>query len=310
MAKLMRNTLLLAKTEASAGVDPTPTAGSNSILCRVTSPQPVVAQFVDRNNIKPYFGNQGKVHVSAHSEIEIEVEIASAGAAGSAPGYGPLLRACAFSETISAGVSVVYAPVTSSLETVTIYFYLDGLLHKMTNCRGDVTFDLNARNIPVMRYKFTGIHNTTTDTALPSGSDFSGFKDPYAVNHLNTPTLTIHGASVALDTLSIAMGNQVVYRNLVGSEDVTMTDRAPSGSASIEMTSVATKGWHALSKAGTLAALQVIHGSGAGNIVQFDAPKVQITDPSYADQDGITMLNIGLQLQPNAGNDELIITVK
>ncbi|SFM92809.1 phage tail tube protein [Nitrosomonas communis] len=310
MAKLMRNTLLLAKIEASAGVDPVPTAGSNSILCRVTNPQPVVAQFVERNNIKPYFGNKGKVQVSAYSEIEIEVEIAAAGAAGTAPKFGSLLRACAFSETISAGVSVVYAPVSSSLESITIYFYLDGVLHKMTNCRGTVTFDLNARNIPVMKFKFTGIYSTPTDTAVPGGSDFSGFKTPFAVNKLNTPTLALHGIAVALDTLSLAMNNDVKYRNLVNSEDVIMVDRNPNGSASIEMTSVATKGWHGVAQAGTLAALQVVHGSGAGNIVQFDAPKVQINDPQYNDQDGIAMLNIGLQLQPNAGNDELIITVK
>lgn len=310
MAKVMRNVLLLAKLEVTAGTDPVPTAAANSILCRVTNPQPVVAQFADRNIVRPYFGNAGKVQVSNYSEMEIEVELASAGAAGTAPKYGPLLQACAFSETISAGVSVTYAPVTTGLKTVTIYYYLDGVFHKMLNCRGDVTFELSAGGIPVMRYKFTGFYSTVTDTAVPSGASFTGFQDPYAVNKVNTPTFTIHGASAPAESFSISMNNQVVYRNLIGAEDVIMTDRTPSGNATIEMTSVATKAWHEAVRLGTLNALQMIHGVGAGNIVQIDAPKVQLTDPSYSDNNGIAMLSLGLQFQPNAGNDELTVVVK
>lgn len=310
MSKLMRNVLLLAKIEAIVGTDPTPAAATNSMLARAITPQPVVAEFAERNNIRPYFGTNGQVAVAQHSECELEVELASAGAAGTAPAWGPLLQACGFSETINASTDVIYAPVTSSPKTVTLHYYLDGVLHKMTSCRGNVTFELNAKGIPVMKFKFTGLYTAATDTPLPSGAVYTGFKAPLAVNKVNTPTMTLHGIAAAMQSLSIDMGNQVVYRNLIGSESVIMTDRKPSGQTSIEMTSVAGYGWHEAVRLGTLGAFQIIHGSAAGAIVQIDAPKVQLLNPQYADSDGIAMINLGMDLQPDAGNDEVIITVK
>jgi len=312
MSKFTRNVLLLAKLELTPGTDSLPTAGANAMLASTIGAQPVVAEFADRNTIRPYFGSGGKIQVSNYSEIEFEIEFASAGAAGTAPAYGPLLQACAFSETVTAGVDVVYAPVTNDPETVTIYYYLDGLWHKMTSCRGDFSIELNAKSIPVFKFKFTGLYTTVADAVLPAGTDYSGFLAPLAVNKVNTPTMTLHGVTAgdaAVENFSIAMNNEVKYRNLIGSEDVVMTDRAPSGQISMEMVSVATKAWHEAVRLGTLDALQMVHGSIAGQILQVDAPKVQLTSPQYAESDGIQMLNATLDLQPNTGNDEITITV-
>lgn len=310
MSKKMRNVLLLAKIETVTGTDPIPTAIANAVLARAVTPQPIMADFAERTNIHPYFGTSGQVAVAQHSECELEIELAGAGTAGTAPAYGPMLRACGFAETVSAGTSVIYAPVTDGLETVTLYYYLDGVLHKMSNCRGNVVFELNARSIPVMKYKFTGLYTAATDTALPAGAVYTGFKAPLAVNKVNTPTMTLHGKSAAMQTLSIDMGNQIVYRNLIGSESVEMTDRKATGQTSIEMVPVATYAWHEAVRLGTLGAFSVTHGVTAGAIVQIDAPKTQLISPQYADSDGIAMINLGLDMQPNAGNDEVTITVK
>lgn len=310
MSKLMRNVLLLAKIEVTPGTDPVPTAAANAMLARTIGAQPVTAEFADRDNIKPYFGSSGKVQASNHSKIDFEIELASAGAAGTAPAYGPLLQGCAFSETINVATDVIYAPITTAPKTVTIYYYLDGLLHKMTNCRGDVSFELNSKSIPIAKFTFTGLFNAVTDTALPGGEDYTAFKAPFAVNKVNTPTWTIHGATGALESATFDMGNQVTYRNLIGSENVVMVDRAATGQAVLEMTSVATQAWHEAVRLGTLDALQIIHGVGAGNIVQIDAPKVQLTDPNYSDSEGIAMLSVGMDIQPNTGNDEITLTIK
>src|SRR5437879_1663299 len=114
MSKLMRNVLLLAKIEVTVGTDPVPAAALNSMLARAITPQPVMAEFAERSNIRPYFGTNGQVAVAQHSECELEVELASSGAAGTAPAWGPLLQACGFSETLTASTSAVYAPVTSN----------------------------------------------------------------------------------------------------------------------------------------------------------------------------------------------------
>ena len=310
MSKLMRNVLLLAKLETTPGTDSVPTAPLNAMLARAITPQPVVAEFAPRTNIRPYFGTGGQVAVSQHSECELEIELASSGAAGTAPAWGPVLQACSFSETVTAVTDVKYAPITNNPKTVTLYYYLDGVLHKMFGCRGNVTFELNARLIPVMKFKFTGLYTPATDTPVPTGAVYSGFKAPLAVNKMNTPSMTLHGVSAAMQSLSIDMGNQIVYRNLIGSESVIMTNRAPSGQTSIEMVPVASYAWHEAVRLGTLDAFSVVHGSVAGAIIQIDAPKVQLISPQYADSDGVAMINLGLDFQPDTGNDEIVITVK
>ena len=68
--------------------------------------------------------------------------------------------------------------------------------------------------------------------------------------------------------------------------------------------------FHAICAAHTTGALQMIHGTSAGNIVQIDAPVVQLLSPSYADSNGILMLNMQLALIPDAGDDELTLTVR
>lgn len=310
MAKLMRNMVLLAKIQPAANTDAAPTAPLNSILCRGLAPKPVNAEFAERNLIRPYFGNMGKVQVQAYSVVEFEVELAGSGAAGTAPKWGPLLRGCAFSETISAGVKVDYAPITSSQEFLTLWVYLDGVVHKMTDCKGTVSFALSAKGIPVMKYTYTGYVATNTDVALPTNSDFSGFTAPLAVNKVNTPTFTLHGVACKTTDFNIDMANQVEYRNYIGSEGIYILDRKPSGNATFEFDAIATKDWFTVIKNGTLAALQMIHGATAGNIIQIDAPKVQITDPAINDDNGIAMLGVNLELQPNAGNDEIVVSVK
>ena len=307
--RLMRNVALLVKEETTQSVDASPTAAANSILARVSDAQPVMSEFADRNNVQPYFGSSGKVAVSNHSEITVEFEMAGAAAAGTVPGWAPLLKACGFGETVVASTSVTYKPISTNFKWVTIYYYLDGLLHKMIGCAGTVSFALNSRSIPMATVKLTGLYSTTTDTALPSGSVYTAFMAPQAVNKVNTQAYTLGGASAAFDQLSIDVGNSVVYRNMPTLEEVLITDRRASGQISIQMTSVAAKAWHDISLSGTLQAMTMTHGVGAGKIFTISAPKAQLVNPQYADKDGVVMLNFGMEFMPDVGNDEISIAL-
>ena len=309
-AKLMKQALLLFKIQPTSGVDATPTAALNAILCRGITPQPLMANFAERDNVRPYFGQNGKVLTDMHSECEFEVELAGAGAAGTAPKWGPLLRACGFAETITAATDVKYNPITANQEMLSGYYFIDGLRFKMLDCKGNVTFTANAKGIPMAKLRMIGLYSPVTDTAIPAGADYSGFTAPLAVNRLNTPSWSLHGYTGAMEALSIDAGNEVIYRNLVGSESVYIRDRKMTGSISMEMTSVADKDWFAAIIANTKAPLSITHGTTAGNIVVIDAPKVQLTDPQLADSEGIVMLNANLSLEPDTGNDDILITVK
>ena len=308
MSKLMRNAVLVAKLQTN---DHTPIApaGANAMLCRAIAPRPVVAESAERNNIKPYLGHSGTVVTSVYSECEFEVEFAASGVAGTAPKWADLIRACAFSQTVTVGTSVVYAPITNNQEAVSIDIFIDGIRHRMTNAKGTVSFELKAKTIPTLKFKFTGFYNPVTDQSMPSGVDYSAFTDPVAVNSDNTPAWELHGYTGALDSVSFDLANQVIHRAMVGAESVLITDRKPTGNVLFEMNPIADKDWFAAVIAGDLGELTITHGTTAGKIIEISCPKTQLSDPSYSDQDGIQMIGLKTIYKPNIGNDELVITL-
>lgn len=310
MGLSMKKMLLLAKVEVTPGVDSTPTAGANAILVRATTPQPIVADQVDRNLIRPFKGNSGSLTAGVHSRMQFEVELAGAGTAGTAPKWGPLLQACGFSETLSVGVSAVYQVVSSGEPTLTLYGFLDGIRFKMTHCKGTVRFTLDAKGIPIMAFDFLGVYNPVTDVALPTGVDYSGFLQPLTVGKVNTPIFSIHGHSGCLSALGIDVGNQLVFRELVNCAKPHSSDRKATGTAVFELTTVATKNWAEQLRLSVEDALTITHGTVPGNTVQIDLPKIQFTGLDLQNQDEVAMLSSQFAINPTiAGNDEITVTV-
>lgn len=146
----LKNMLLLAKVETTAGTDATPVATTDAILIRGLTPRPIESGFVERNLIRGSKGNFGQLSVGVHRMFEFEIEVAGSGTAGTAPKWGPLLKACGFGETITAGTEVVYAPVSGGEPTLTMYAFVDGTQFRMTEAKGTVSFEFNAMQIPVM----------------------------------------------------------------------------------------------------------------------------------------------------------------
>jgi hypothetical protein len=310
MAKVTRKRTILAKIESTYGTDPVPTGSANAILLRNLTVTPQENETVARDLVRTYLGNSPNLPVAINAAIEFEVELAGAGALGTVPAYGPLLRACAMSQTVNAGVSVVYQPVTDNIESVTIYLNADGKLHKLLGARGSVSLEIKAKTIPVMKFKFKGVYVPVTDTAPPTPV-FTAWQQPKPVNGVFTGSLSIHGFTTAvMAELTLDLANNVVFRSLVGAESVLITDRKPAGQLMIESTSIAEKDWFDIARNATTGALSIVQGNTAGNRVQIDAPAVQILPPSYQDSDGVEMLSMGLIVSPNAGNDELVITVR
>jgi hypothetical protein len=212
--------------------------------------------------------------------------------------------------TTSAGVSVTYAPVSSSFSSVCIYYNIDGVLHKLTGARGNVEISIKAGEIPTFKFSFTGMYNAPTDSASTSVT-YTAFQTPLAANNANTTSFSLFSYSAALDSLSLNFGNEIKYRNLIGAEDVLLTNRSVSGSAVFEAPTIASKDFFSIALGTTLGALDITHGTATGNKVQITSSQVDISNPSYQDQDGIHMLNVPLTLvSTTAGNNEISIVVK
>lgn len=309
MPLLSRKRVLLAKVETTYGIDPTPTGAANAILVKNLNVTPQDADFAKRDLVRPFLGNDQDLPAGIRAMVDFEVEVAGSGAAGTVPGWGALMRACAMSETVVASTSVTYAPISTGFESVTLYFNVDGVLHKLTGARGSFTMAMKVKEVPTFKFTLTGIYNAVTDTAAPVPV-YTAWQVPLPVTNINTTPFTLFGFAAVMSDLSMDLKATIVHRTLVGgAEAVLFTDREPEGSITIEATTVAAKDWWTIGKSATLGALALTHGTVAGNKVAINAGQVQLTKPSYQDMDGVQMLQFGMQLLPNAGNDELSIVV-
>jgi len=151
-------------------------------------------------------------------------------------------------------------------------------------------------------FSFTGIYNAPDDTALPTPT-YANQDDPLIFKNGNTSSFQLLSYAGALQSFSMDLGTSLTYRELVGgTKEVLITDRAVSGSVSIEAVLMATKDFFAaaVDDDAALGNLQFTHGATAGNIVQFVSAKVDIGDVSYGDQDGIAMLEIPYVCVPDS----------
>lgn len=304
MALLSRKRLILVKTEATYGTDSTP-AGTDALLVRNLDITPLSGDIVSRDLIRPYLGNFDQLIAQTSVAINFEVELAGSGTAGTAPKYDAILKAVGLASTIVASTSVTYAPVSASFSSVTIYFNLDGVLHRLTGCRGSMNMSCAVGAIPTLAFNLTGVYNSPTDTAAPAVT-YSAQATPLIFREGNTSAFSFFSYSGILQSVDFNLANDLVYRELVGgTKETLITDRKPAGTVMIEAPTIATKDFFTTALASSTGNLTFLHGTTAGNRVTFLASQVDVLNPTYQDQDSIMMLSVPYVATPTtAGNNE------
>ena len=305
MALLTRKRLILLESESTYGTDPIPT-GVDAVLVRDLNITPQQSDLVSRDLVRPYLGASEQLLANTRVECTFSVELAGSGAVGTAPGYSKALLACGLAETVVAATSVTYAPVSTSFGSCTIYYNIDGVLHKVTGSRGTFVLNATVGQIPTLDFTFTGIYNPPIDEALPTVT-YANQGAPGLFKSDNTTGFSLLGYSGCLQTLSFDIGNNIIYRELVGCpKQVLITDRSSSGSVTIEAVLMATKDYFTAALTdGSYGSLLFQHGQAAGNIVDFVSTRADIGDVSYSDLDGIHMITMPYTAIPStAGNDE------
>jgi len=300
--RLVRKTAILAKIETTYGVDPTPTGSANAMLVSNLSINPLNAQNVKRDNVRPYLGGSEELVGTHYVECGFDIELAGAGAAGSAPKWGPLMRACSMAETLSAGVSAEYTPISDLQESIAIYWYDDGLLHKVLGARGSFALKAGISERPVFSFKFTGIYVAPTSASNPSVT-LTGFQKPLVITNTNTGSVIFGGTYAAAAVTGgtsyksrgipeLDIGNVVSFIPEVGSESVDITDREATLKVELNLTAANEATFYGNVLTNTTQAVSLEHGNVAGNIVGVFMPNVQLISPKKADRTaGVTRVS-------------------
>ncbi len=317
MPRYIQNTAILAKVETTAGTDIVPTNTTDAVLVTDFTVTPLDAKNIDRQFIRPYFGGYNQLVGPTSVKISFGVELAGAGAAATAPQWGDLMIGCAHAEALLSTPSrVEYTPVSSSLKTLTIYYYDDGVLHKVLGCMGSCKLSVMVGDRPKLMFDFVGLDGGITAVSLPSVT-LTAWTAPPPVTKANMVDFTV-GATYATGALSggtayvssgleLDWGNQVNFTPLVSTESIDLVNRAITGKVKLDLTAAQEVTLYASVKANTLASIAMTVGLTTGNKILLHAPNAQLINPTKEEINGRRLVGFDLRLVPSSGNDDIRI---
>jgi hypothetical protein len=319
MGRYARNSAILAKIEATEGVDAAPTGAANALLVSEQTINPLNAQNVDRALVRPFFGGSEQLVGVAYKEATFTTEVAGSGAAGTAPAWGALLIACGMAETVAAGL-VSYQPDTpAAARSATIHYLDDGVRHALLGARGTVQFALQVGERPTMAWSFQGRDGGDVVAAAPALT-LTAWKPPVVVKAGNTVDVKFGatyadgvvagGTAIISRGLSLDLGNVVTFTPLLSAESVDITGRAVVGSIELDLTPTQEVQFLDDVKANVVRSIAFEHGPGAGHTVGFFLPAVQLINPKKVELNGRRLIGFDLRAVPVAGNDDIVIWCK
>lgn len=323
MSRYVRNTAVQAKIETTYGADPGGWAATDAVaIAEATYGE--IQQNVNRDLIRPYFGASEELQITGRRTIHLVCELASSGTAGTAPPWGPLLRACGMAQTLTASTMAVYTPVSTAQEGISIRYNEDGILHHAVGCRGNAMLRLPAFDKPMIEFNLEGLDTIASVAAALPATDYTAWKKPLPVIPANAATLLLGptyaagtgvisgGAALASRGMDVNLGNAVGHVQLLAGESIDVTNREVTGTTTNFLTAAEEVTWRNAIRANGLSALGFQLGSAAGSIIGIFGGSVQRTGPTREEYEGRTMLRTGLRFLPvgTTGNDEIRIVAR
>ncbi|WP_447956502.1 phage tail tube protein [Vreelandella sp. EE7] len=256
----------------------------------------------ERERMKPGFGANEQVNVAPYSTRTIRVPYAGSGTPGVPPSYWPLMLAAAHRETIDTSdnnAHVAYEPVSSNMHSISLFWWSDNdELQVLPGVRGSVTRTSDAKAMPYFEFSFTGLYQRPRTEAPPTGGTRAPQAKEVPVNKQNS-VFELFKQKVPMQSWSFDMAAQVEHRNLVNYEGVHITDRQATGQLNIQKPRIEDLNIFELieSHNGSVEGEMMFkHGTAPGNIVEFEAARVQLSNYQEADNQGITHCTMDTRL--------------
>jgi len=299
MARKERKKLIAFALEAAYGVDAIDGKTPKYVLGREFSVTPMAGENQSLDYDDGTLGNAPDIATEIYVTLEFTVDLAASGTAAQPALYGDIMKACL--RDVSALPKdtpdhVEYTIDEDSTGSITLYYYQDGTLHKVTGARGSLSLNIAAKGFGGIKFTFTGLHQPASEAALPT-PDFSDWEKPLKIGAQNS-AFTYGGKALKLISLEYDQANQVVHQEYVGHEEVLITDYQPTGTLVVEAPKLSEWNPFTLAEAGTESSLVFSNGSG-GNQVGFESSRVQLGRPTYGEQDGTQTYSIPLKFISN-----------
>ena len=194
--------------------------------------------------------------------------------------------------TLLIPANVVYKPASTSISTLTLGVYFDGIRYLIAGARGDMSLTLTAAKAGRMSFTFQGIFVAKADVDLPTTTYDStrppAWRDP---DSDASGRCLVDRAQAAVASLTFNNGCQVAYPEnpnaAQGFDGATITGRNMTVSLDPLMELVATRDVVADMVAGNQQIVHARYGTVAGNRVALTMPTVLYTGATPGNRQGL-----------------------
>lgn len=291
MPILESKAVTLIKQEGTYGQDPAPGV-TDAVITGPVSWE-VVSADKERIVVLPYPGKLADIPVGEGIKLSFSMEVFGSGAPATPPKHGPLIRAAGYTQTIGASDVTYDENAAADCDSVTIYWYNDGILYKalggiVTSIKGN----LAVQDVGKLDFELIGMFGgqaaMVSDQAIVTPT-FGTLQLPPV---WQAAALAIDSYAAVVSKLEFTIANEVVKRlsanatNGILRYSLNPMKRKIDGSLDPEMAALATYNPWSHWETPTTGALTATLGASAGNRLVLNAPAVQKAAPKIGARDG------------------------
>ncbi len=237
--------------------------------------------------------------------------------------YVPITGTFQNAETITGGTSGASAasgsspsdagreikPLSSSVPSLTMGLYEDGVRKLLRGCRGTAKFSFKIGEPAMLNFSFKGVEAGVIDTALLTGLSFDQTIPPVLLN----ASMSCDGVSLNVGEMEIDVSNTLAPKDKIddsrGILSYMITGRDMQGSFNPEMVAVASHDFFSKWFSNTAMILDMAYGDTAGNKFRIYGPSIIYSKVEDADRDGIQIAQTSFDVtgSMDPGDDELAV---
>ncbi len=303
-----KRTVILAEQEAGGyGVDAAPEAANNAIEAydvELTINADMKERSPGNSDLSMFPEARGKTFV----DLKFSTKVRGSGSVALPSRQDNLLKSCGMDSVTVSGVSITNNPISSSFVSSTIWVYIDGIIHKITGCIGDVEMDLTAGEFGVFNFTFKGIYAIPVDGAIVDPTF-----DTSTPEIVKACTFTFGNYAAEIEKLNFKTNNIIAERpdfnQTEGIKGFCITGRNPEGSMTVTgvLRAESNADFYSYFHSTTVKALSFVMGGTSGNILTWTSAYCYLRAPVWGDREGIRTFELPFQIARSSGNDEFAL---
>ncbi|MFA5100167.1 MAG: hypothetical protein WC547_04715 [Candidatus Omnitrophota bacterium] len=215
--------------------------------------------------------------------------------------------ATASADPVSAGFEI--KPVSSSVVSLTMGLFEDGIRKVLKGCRGTVKFNFKIGEPATLDFSFKGVESGVADVPMLAGVSFDNTVPPVLLNAV----MACDGVSLNIGEMEINVSNTLASKDKIddakGILSFMITGRDMQGSFNPEMVPVAAHDFFSKWFNNTPMVIDLAYGETEGNKFRFYAPGIIYNKIDDGDRDGLQLAQTSFDLTGSMepGDDELTI---